>query len=92
MTPQTYTRGDALRVAWVDSTEQSGWMYAEEPPVHIERIVTTGFVVNTSPDGINLTHSLSKLGGVLGLVTIPWACITSIQELKDWNRGLVPRM
>jgi hypothetical protein len=41
---------------------------------------------------LNMTSTISKLGGVLGLVTIPWACITSIQELEDWNRGNIPRM
>lgn len=92
MKPQTYARGIALRVTWVDSTQSHGWLYTENPPVHIERIVTQGFAVNTSPDGLNMTSTISKLGGVLGLVTIPWACITSIQELEDWNRGNIPRM
>lgn len=82
MTPQNYRRGIALCVHWVDSTQSEGWMYEEAPPVHIEEIKTTGHFVNSSKQGLNMTSTLSKLGGVLGLVTIPWAAVTSIQELE----------
>lgn len=81
MKPTEYRRGTALRVTWVDSTESSGWMYEKTPAVHVEEVTTTGHFVNSTDKGLNMTSTLSKLGGVLGLVTIPWQSVTSIQEI-----------
>lgn len=86
MKPEKYDRGTALRVFWVDSTQSEGWRYEENPPVHIEEVLTLGFVANTSAMGISLTTTMSDNGGILSLVTIPWEAITFIQELKDWGR------
>jgi len=86
MKPREYTRGKALRVFWVDSTQTAGWKYDEEIPVTIERIATLGWVVTTSPDGMNMTTTLSRHGGVLSFVSIPWRAITHIQELNEWDR------
>ncbi|CAN5950560.1 unnamed protein product [Sphagnum jensenii] len=84
---QNFPRGRALRVFWQDSTQLSGWQYGEEVPVHIERVATLGWVVSSSKDGINMTTSLSKNGGALSLVAIPWLAITHIQELPEWDRN-----
>ena len=83
-----YVRGQAIRVFWHDSSHQAGWHYPgdEAMPVHIERVATLGWVVSTSSDGINMTTSISKNGGILSLVSIPWLSITHIQELSEWNR------
>jgi hypothetical protein len=86
MKPEKYRRGQALRVLWVDSTQRAGWLYDEHPPVHVEEVVTQGFVVNQSPKGLNITSTISEAGGVLSLVTIPWECITDIQDIEDWGR------
>lgn len=83
MNPQNYRRGTSLRVFWVDSSQKAGWQYAKVHPVQIERVMTTGHVVNCSEDGIAMTSSLSHYGGVLGLVNIPWACVTNVRELED---------
>lgn len=85
MKPEKFSRGTALRVFWVDSSQTAGWQY-DETPVLIEKIATLGWVVNTSEDGINMTSTLSRHGGALSLVAIPWACITYIQTLPEWNR------
>lgn len=86
MKPERYSRGKALRVFWVDSAESSGWNYDENPPVHVEEVVTLGFVVNTSEKGLGLSTSLSQLGGTLSRVYIPWQAITGIQSLSGWDR------
>lgn len=86
MRPEKYDRGTALRVFWVDSAQSSGWRYEENPPVHIEEVVTLGFVANTSDKGISLTTSMSDNGGILSMVMIPWEAITRIQELESWGR------
>lgn len=86
MKPEKYRRGQALRVLWVDSTETAGWLYLTNPPVHIEVVVTQGFVVNTSDEGINLTSTLSDNGGILSMVSIPWEAVKDIQDIEDWGR------
>lgn len=86
MKSQSFPRGKALRVFWLDSTQSGGWNYDAEPPVHIEKIATLGWVVNTSTEGINMTTTLSRHGGVLSLVSIPWQAVTHIQEYDEWNR------
>lgn len=86
MKPEEYIKGQALRVFWVDSTQSAGWQYAEHPPVHIEEVVSLGFFINSSPKGVNLSHSLSEHGAVLSLVTIPWEAITHIQDIEGWGR------
>lgn len=88
MTPLSFPRGTALRVFWVDSTQTAGWMYDLHPPVEVENVATLGWAVNSTVNGLNLTSTLSKRGGVLSVVTIPWAAITDIQELKEWNRDV----
>jgi hypothetical protein len=88
MKPQNFSRGDALRVFWVDSTQTAGWQYESEIPVLIEKIATLGWVTDTSDEGLNITTTISRQGGVLSIVTIPWKAITCIQELKDWNRDV----
>lgn len=87
---RSFTRGQAIRVFWHDSAHLSGWQYEEDTPipVHIERVATLGWVVSVSKDGINMTTSISKNGGVLSLVAIPWLSITAIQELSEWNRDV----
>lgn len=86
MRPEKYSKGTALRVFWVDSTQSEGWRYEENPPVHIEEVVTLGFVANTSNMGLSLTTTISDAGGILSLVMIPWEAILDIQELTDWGR------
>jgi hypothetical protein len=86
MTPISFRRGTALRVFWVDSTQTPGWIYEKLPTVQVERVATLGWAVNSSVRGLNLTSTLSTRGGALSLVTIPWAAITDIQELEEWNR------
>lgn len=86
MKPKSFPRGKALRVFWVDSTQTAGWRYEETPPLLIEKIATLGWVVNTTHEGVNLTTTISKHGGVLSLVTIPWQAVTHIQELTEWDR------
>ena len=85
MKPQTYLRGQALRVFWVDSSHRAGWRY-DDPPVLIEEVSTLGWVVNTNRKGLNMTTSISKHGGILSLVTIPWQSVTNIQVIPEWNR------
>lgn len=86
MKPLSFRRGTALRVFWVDSTHTPGWIYDEHPTVEVENVSTLGWAVNSTVRGLNLTSTLSTRGGLLSLVTIPWAAITDIQELKEWNR------
>ena len=86
MKPEKYIRGKALRVFWVDSTQSAGWQYHENPPVHVEEVVTLGFVVNTTNRGLNMTTSISELGGTLSMVSIPWECVIGIQSLNGWDR------
>lgn len=87
MKQQKFERGDALRVFWVDSTQSAGWMYESNPPVHVEEVTSLGFFVNSSVKGINLSTTLSENGGILSLITIPWECITGIQEIHEWGKG-----
>lgn len=86
MKPLSFRRGTALRVFWVDSTQTPGWLYEDLPEVKIEKVATLGWAVNSTIEGLNLTSTLSRRGGILTLVTIPWRAITDIQELKEWNR------
>jgi hypothetical protein len=79
--------GDAIRVFWEDSTQSGGWCHphCEETPVRIEDVCSLGFFVNSSERGLNLTTSLSSHGGVLSIVSIPWASIRTIQRIPEWN-------
>lgn len=86
MKPEKYRRGKALRVFWVDSTENAGWHYGENPPVYIEEVVSLGWVASTSDKGLNLTTTISERGGTLSLVSIPWEAITDIQDIPEWGR------
>lgn len=86
MKPEKYSRGQTLRVFWVDSTQSAGWRYEANPPVKIEEIVSIGFVAGCSEVGINLTTTVSDGGGVLSFVSIPWEAITHIQDIPDWGR------
>lgn len=79
-------RGQALRVFWVDSTQSAGWRYEDNPPVHVEDVVSLGFFVNDSPKGINITTTLSDNGGILSYTTIPWEAVTVIQDIPEWDR------
>lgn len=86
MKPLSFRRGTALRVFWVDSTQTSGWLYDSLPDVQVENVATLGWAVNSTINGLNITSTLSRRGGILSIVTIPWRAITDIQELKEWNR------
>jgi hypothetical protein len=86
MKPRAFSRGTALRVFWVDSSQTAGWKYDENIPVMVEKIATLGWVTDTSSDGINMTSTLSKHGGVLSYISIPWKAIVHIQELNEWDR------
>lgn len=90
MKPEKYSRGDTLRVLWVDSAQTPGWVYEAEPPVNIEEAVTCGYFVNSSNEGINMTTTLSDGGGALNLIAIPWSAIREIQQIFDWGRYEVP--
>jgi hypothetical protein len=86
MTPTTFPRGKALRVFWVDSTQIAGWRYGDQIPVHIEKIITLGWVVNCSTEGIGMTTTIAESGSVLSSVMIPWVAVVHIQELNEWDR------
>lgn len=88
MKSQSFPRGKAIRVFWVDSTQSAGWKYGEEIPVTIEKIATLGWVVGTSKDGLNMTTTLSQNGGVLSIVAIPWQSVVHIQECNEWDRDV----
>jgi hypothetical protein len=86
MKPQMYPRGKALRVFWVDSTQSGGWRYGENHSVVIENIATLGWITETDEDGLSMTSTLSRHGGVLTVVSIPWQAVVDIQELPEWDR------
>lgn len=86
MKPKMFPKGLALRVFWVDSTQIAGWRYADNLPVHIEKIVTLGWVVNCSDEGISLTTTIASSGSVLSSVMIPWVSVVHVQELNEWDR------
>lgn len=83
---EAYAKGIALRVSWVDSTQRSGWMYEENPPVVVEDIITQGFFINSTKVGMNISSTMSEGGGILSLVTIPWEAIKNVQIIEEWSR------
>lgn len=83
-----YKFGQALRVAWHDSMRLDGWKYKPTEIGEVGKMMTIGYVVNTTDEALAVTSSIGHLGGVLDALSIPWSCIVNVEELgEEWNRA-----
>ena len=72
-----------VKLIWKDSTRLENWMYASdlEQPVVLKDIATIGFVVHNTPEYVTITHTAMENGSVLGLLAIPWGCVSFCKPL-----------
>lgn len=78
MKKQDIACGVPVVVWWKDSTEENGW--TRNPKNLPADVITAGFVVGVSDDGVAVSHTLTIAppGANLGCVSIPWVCITKL--------------
>ena len=85
MEPQFLTAGTPVQLTWLDSTGYRGWKYGFgkhdfTPP----RIVTRAHVVESEPEYLVLTSSLSHHNeGFLDPLVIPWGSILTLEVCDD---------
>lgn len=77
--------GDAVRVYWLDSAVNEGWHRAT-PTKTVGKIVSLGYVVESTPTVLTMSHSIEQTGPFLSTLSIPRAAIVEIERLDTLKR------
>lgn len=80
--------GSAVCVEWADSKAYGGWIYDARRPLEVARIRSLGYVIQTRPDGLSISTSVTTEGDATDVLSIPWGAVRSLEVLpNDWSVG-----
>lgn len=88
MRPLELPKGKAVFVNWVDSATQSGWNYGEQG-FKPETIKSLAFVVQSTPRCLTLSTSITRRGGIVSALMIPWEAIKKVTLVGLPGRNIV---
>jgi len=84
-------KGKAVQLYWVDSAIKHGWQHLNQDNYGVETVSSMGYVVESKPEHLTLTCSISASDGVIAPLSIPWEAIVDIQLLPDeWDSEKTP--
>lgn len=88
MRPIELPKGKAVKVDWVDSATQMGWNYNAEGFIP-EDVESIAFVVEANRRCLTLSTSMSRRGGIVSALMIPWEAVKKITLLAEpWTKKI----
>ena len=72
--------GKLVRIVWLDSIVDGGWVYDDWRP-HIPSIVSYGTVMYLDEKLLTFASTIGKKGGMFNPVTIPVGSVVEIKEI-----------
>lgn len=82
--PKQLKFGTEVALTWADSASEPGWNL---PTGHATaKILTRGFVTDSDPATLTVTHSIAEDGKVLTPLSIPWAAVLDFHVVKPLER------
>ena len=81
---QTFKKHTKIEILWYDSAFQGGWVPPDKrEPLPI--LPTIGYLVEQTPERIEIAMSVSENGLYLNPLAIPIGCVKEIFELEQKN-------
>jgi hypothetical protein len=77
----------AIYVQWIDSAGTDRWFPADQADGKVSLIESIGWLVTDGPLTLEMTHSWSSAGNIMGVLAIPKCSILKRHYLKGIKRN-----